>query len=322
MAADFRNDPALQPVLQHLEVERQAIAALKSKAGLYALIGILVVIGFGVLGIALFWFYIPGIAALIYALILYLKVAPIYSAYRMSFKMNVLTAILKSNYQDITFEPGEGLSSEEFLGCQLFSNTPDRYHTEDRITGSLAKTRFYFSEVDASYKTESTDSKGNKTETWHEIFKGIIFTADFNKNFNGITLIRPEDIGSSITGWFAKALPMFNSAGNSQVQLEDPEFNKTFSTHSTDQIEARYILTPSMMSRILTLNQKTKDAISLSFIASRVYIAFPIGGNYFEPPLKKSILEDTSIDQDLYIVQFMYDIVNELDLNTRIWGKN
>lgn len=322
MAADFRNDPALQEVIQRLEIERKAIVALQGKAGLYALTGILVLIGFGLLGIALFWFYIPAIVALIYAFTIYLKVTPAYRAYRHSFKANVLTAILKSNYQDITFEPYEGLSLEEFQSSQLFSHTPDRYDTEDRITGSLAKTNFYFSEADASYKTESTDSKGNKTETWHEIFKGIIFTADFNKNFNGVTLIRPEDIGSSIADWFAKALPIFNSSGNTKVLLEDPEFNKTFSTHSTDQIEARYILTPSMMSRILALNQKTKSTISLSFIASRVYIAFPISGNYFEPPLKKSIPEDTSIDQDLYIVQFMYDIVNELDLNTRIWGKN
>lgn len=322
MAADFRNDPALQEVIQRLELERKSIVALKGKAGLYALIGILVLIGFGVIGIALFWFYIPAIAALVYAFIIYLKVTPAYRAYRHGFKANVLTAILKSNYQDITFEPYEGLSLEEFLGCQLFSNRPDRYDTEDRITGSLAKTNFYFSEVDASYKTESTDSKGNKTETWHEIFKGIIFAADFNKNFNGTTLIRPEEIGSSIVDWFAKALPLFSSARNTKVLLEDPEFNKTFSTHSTDQIEARYILTPAMMSRILALNKKTKGAISLSFIASRVYIAFPIEGNYFEPPLKKSILEDNAIAQDLYIVQFMYDIVNELDLNTRIWGKN
>jgi hypothetical protein len=323
MTADFRSDPALQGILQNLEIERKVLAAAKRKAGLFCILGLFLIFGISIFGILPIWLYVPGIVVLIYTFRLYQKTAPAYQAYRTNFKTNVLTAILKSNYQDITFEPDEGLSEDEFLACQLFTHTPDRYSSEDRITGSLAKTRFYFSEADASYKTESTDSKGNRTETWHEIFKGIIFTADFNKNFNGVTLIRPEDIGSKLVGWFAKALPIFNSSNSELVVLEDIEFNKTFSTHSTDQIEARYILTPSMMSRILELNKKSKSAITLSFIASRLYIAFPLAGDYFEPPpLSKSIMDSSSMDQDLNIVQFMHDIVNELDLNTRIWGKD
>ena len=144
MAADFRNDPSLQGILQNLETERKLLAAAKSKAILFVVLGLFLTIGISIWGILPIWFYIPGIVVLIYTFTLYLKIAPAYLAYRLNFKTNLLTAVLKSNYQDITFEPAEGLSEDEFLACQLFTHTPDRYSSEDRITGSLAKTRFYF----------------------------------------------------------------------------------------------------------------------------------------------------------------------------------
>ncbi|MBB5635627.1 hypothetical protein HDE68_001515 [Pedobacter cryoconitis] len=323
MTADFRNGPALQGILQHLEDERKILTAARRKAISCFVFGVFLTIAVSFFSLLPIWFYIPGIAVLLYTLNLYLKIAPAYLDYRVNFKSRLLKAILKSNYQDITFEPDDGLPEDEFMACQLFTEAPDKYSSKNSVTGSLAKTRFYFSEVNASYKTESTDVKGNRAEKWHEIFKGIIFTADFNKNFNGITLISPENIGSKLVGWFTKALPISNLSGSKLVVLEDPEFNKTFTTHSTDQIEARHILTPAMMNRILFLNKKTKSAVMLSFIASRLYIAFPLESNYFEPPpLSKSILGPSSIDQGLYIVQFMYDIINELDLNTKIRDKN
>ncbi|RZL30066.1 MAG: DUF3137 domain-containing protein, partial [Pedobacter sp.] len=106
------------------------------------------------------------------------------------------------------------------------------------------------------------------------------------------------------------------------INLESTDFDKTFITHSTDQVEARYILTPAMMERILTLNRNAKNTVSLSFIDSRMYIAFPLNRNYFEAPVFKTLLNPDLLHEDIAIINFMYDIVRELDLNTRIWGKN
>lgn len=76
-----------------------------------------------------------------------------------------------------------------------------------------------------------------------------------------------------------------------------------------------------MMERILDLNNKSDETISLSFISSKMYIAFPLSNNYFEAPIHNSLLVPDLLTHDLSIVQFMHDIVHELDLNTRIWGK-
>ena len=56
-------------------------------------------------------------------------------------------------------------------------------------------------------------------------------------------------------------------------------------------------------------------------MASKMYIAFPLDYNYFEAPIHETLLASDLLENDLSIVRFMYDIVHELDLNTRIWGK-
>ena len=208
--------------------------------------------------------------------------------------------------------------NSEFRNSQLFTTDPDRYATEDLISGKAERTSFYFAEVHAEYKTE-TQTKNGRQVQWHDIFKGIIFVADFNKNFNGETVVRPKDIGSSIGAWFSKNVYAFGD--KNVIELENEYFNKNFVTYSTDQIEARYILTPAMMEKISDLNERSAYCVSLSFINSSMYIAFPLDQNYFEPPVFKTLLRPNLLENDLSILSFMYDIVRELDLNTRIWSK-
>ena len=62
--------------------------------------------------------------------------------------------------------------------------------------------------------------------------KGFFFIADFQKDFQGHTTI------------LRNSLFKLSSSG-SRVKLENPDFEKTFDVYSTDQIEARYLLSPS-----------------------------------------------------------------------------
>lgn len=321
MSSDFRDDPLLQNILQDLEVERKSILASRIKT--FAILGFAaLIIAAGIFsGIMPTWGYISaGVIAVLGIVLLFKAQAP-FNAYKESFKLKVVAAALRSIDQSLIIEPELGLTETEFIDSQLFTEEPDRYKSEDQVSGTAGKTNFYFSEVHAEYKTVTTDSKGRRQETWHEILKGIVFTADFNKNFKGVTVIRPKDITSTMGAWIAKAVPVFFSKNSQLVELENIEFRKTFITHSTDQIEARYILTPAMMDKICELNQRSSYTVSLSFIESRVYIAFPLSENYFEPPLFKSLLSPSCLEKDLQIIQFMYGIVQDLDLNTRIWGR-
>lgn len=318
----MESDFILQNILKELEADRKVIASAKIKSFITLGTGILFLIGAALSGILLQWTFFIGGGIVVIGIILNWRTKAATDIYRDSFKMKAVGAALRTIDTSLSIVPEAGITENEFVNTQLFTKSPDRFNSEDQVSGKAGKTSFSFSEVNAEYKTITTDNKGRRQEQWHEILKGIVFTGDFNKHFNGITVVRPNDIGSKIGGWLQKAVPVFFSKQSTKVELENTKFAETFLVHSTDQVEARYILTPAMMDKICELDSKCRYTISLSFINTRLYIAFPLTENYFEPPIYKSLLKPSCMERDLSVIRFMYGIVKELDLNTRIWGKD
>jgi len=317
MDSENINHKALQEVLNALEIDRKKIAeTYKTCYILFGLAALILAIGL-LISFPMLAFF-GALVPLVIGVVMYFQIQDEVKKYKFVYKTTVVSSALKEINETFSITPQSGLPEYEFISSELFTTEPDRYKTQDLISGTADKTSFWFAEVHAEYKTETQTKNGTKT-TWHTIFKGIIFVADFNKNFEVSTVVRPKGVGDAIGAWFSKNVFSF---GNSElVHLENTIFDEIFVTYSRNQIEARYILTPAMMERILELNKKSEDTISLSFIDSKMYIAFPLSHNYFEAPIHSSLLVPDLLTDDLSIVQFMQDIVHELDLNTRIWGK-
>lgn len=311
---------SLQNTLKDLEVQRKLVSGAKMNSYFFIGGGILLIVSGLALGNLSVPFIIISAIPLITGFIMLSKAGDKFSLYRHAFKQKVIGASLKSIDQSLEFNYANGLAERDFISSQLFTQRPDRYSSEDQIYGSAGKTKFFFSEVHAEYKTETQTKNGRQVE-WHTLLKGIVFCADFNKNFNGLTVVRPKGMGSALGAWIADKIPFLSSSNQQLVKLESSEFNEKFLTYSSDQVEARYILTPALMERLYQLDSKSKYTISISFTGSCVYIAFPLDQNYFEPPVFKSLINSQSIKQDLDIIRFMYNIIAELDLNTRIWSK-
>jgi hypothetical protein len=105
------------------------------------------------------------------------------------------------------------------------------------------------------------------------------------------------------------------------VKLEDIEFEKSFAVYGTDQIEARYILSTALMQRIMGFKKKTGKDISMSFIDSNVFIGIPVAKDLFEAPLFSSLVNYSMIEEYYQYLALCISIVEDLDLNTRIWTK-
>ena len=224
--------------------------------------------------------------------------------WRLKYKHQVIDTIVNSFFgADGAYQPNKGHPESDFLATQLFDRNPDRFHSEDLITGKVDKTLIAFSEVHAEYKT--TNSKGQTT--WHTLFKGMIFSADFNKHFSGRTIVKQNSF------W------RFLKFGN--TELENPDFNAEFSVLADDPIEARYILTPALMEKILQINRNWGGSLGLSFIHSQLHIAIPLRSNFFEASVWTKIDRSQQWQQDWQIIAEMVSIVDDLDLNTRIWSK-
>ena len=85
---------------------------------------------------------------------------------------------------------------------------------------------------------------------------------------------------------------LFNTKKN--IKLEDINFEKKFKVYSTDQIEARYLVTPSFMERLYNLKTAFgAKNIKCSFYSDKLILAIPTQKDLFEfgelyQPLTKS----------------------------------
>jgi Protein of unknown function (DUF3137) len=71
---------------------------------------------------------------------------------------------------------------------------------------------------------------------------------------------------------------------------------------------------------MVKLDEMMGTGISFSFVKTNIYVAVPIRHALFEP----SVFSKNSFDelQDYYnTVQIVFDIIDELKLNERLWNK-
>ena len=145
------------------------------------------------------------------------------------------------------------------------------------------------------------------------IFKGIFFQANFPKKIKGKTVVLPAILNYKIS--------TLNKERGQVIKLEDPEFSNLFLVYGSDQIEARYILSTSLMANLVKFRKKAKRNIYVSFVESKIYIAVECAEDLFEPRLFKTMFSFAPIREYFEILQLMIGVVEELNLNRRIWSK-
>jgi len=229
------------------------------------------------------------------------------------------------------YAPNGSISREEFEASGLFPGEAiDRYAGEDLVTGRHGSTAFRFCELHVKRVTR----RRNRTET-HPVFDGLFFVADFNKAFRSRTLVLP-DTAERALGSVGRAFQSLASrgAGMELVELECPEFERAFVVRTTDPVEARYLLSTSLMQHIRTFHENTGSKLRIAFLRGRIYVALPLANDLFSTggaagaPAALAGLAGASAPLTLEDVRrwsgellFAVGIVDELDLNTRIWSK-
>jgi hypothetical protein len=242
--------------------------------------------------------------------------------YVKDYKVEVIGRVVKFMDEGLTYEPRGGVPSSVYFESQLFLTNVDRYHSEDHVKGTVGKTSIEFSEVSTEYKTTSEDMDGHTQTEWHTIFHGILFRADFNKDFKARTLVLPDTAQKAFGALLGSFFQKHTSGRPELVKMEDLEFERLFVVYGTDQVEARYILSPSLMQRIVDFRNKTGKSIYFSFTGNNVIVAVPYGKNLFEPNMSKSTLDFEQVKPYFEDLSLIVGIVDELNLNTRIWSKH
>lgn len=221
------------------------------------------------------------------------------------FKVEIINAIVATVDESLTYYPQKHISFEDFMASGLFH--AERFYAEDYVEGMLGNTAARFSEVRATYTLTIGEHKEIVTS-----FSGLFFVFDFNKAFEGRTVVVPPKSRNRNYGQL--------------VRLESPEFEKAFAVYSDDQITARYILSPSLMQRILSFSLQGWP-IYLSFVNGLLYVGIPgsssnkVKLSLFEPKVSSTLLDIKLYRQYFIYLSFIKDIVEEFNLNRRIWSK-
>lgn len=239
--------------------------------------------------------------------------------YKKQFKADIIQRIIKFIDANLNYVKDGFIPQAMFIASDIFKRRPDRYRGDDLVNGTIEKTPIEFSEIHAQYKTETRDSKGHRRTQWHTIFKGIFFVAGFNKKFKGSTIVLP-DTAEKLFGHIGSMFQSWNMTRDQLIKMDDPEFERLFVVYGSDQIESRYVLSTSLMKRIVDFKKKTGNQIFLSFIQSKVVLAISYRKNLFEPRVFRTLLSFEPIQEYFEDLQLAIGIVGDLNLNTRIWG--
>ena len=307
--AEFQQlyDTELRPVLEGFEGRRKKICRtlVTVAASLLAVLGILVA-AVPLMRAQPQPIIIGGVVALG---IMFLTYWLLTKDFVPQFKREVIARVVEFCDPSLSYSPKRHVTEHQFRQSRIFEHGIDRFRGEDHVSGRIGQTDMEFSEIHAEYKTTTTDSKGHRRTQWHTIFKGLFFIGDFNKHFRTSTIVLP-DVAERFLGFLGTKLQELNFTRSGKlVKLEDPEFEKEFAVYGDDQVEARYVLSTSLMRRILDFKKKTGNQICLSFVASNVYLGISTGRNLFEPRIFRTLLEFDLVRQYLEDLELAVGIV-------------
>ncbi len=225
----------------------------------------------------------------------------------------------------------------------------NRRQTDDEFVGSFKDVSFKICETAMQYESGS-----GKNRTCISVFKGVVISFKSNKTIKNRTIIATKGdltkknsylllyisliwIGFDL---FLKSMNIVavlvivaiaaliiyfvskNQEGEplNEVTLEDPRFCKKFNAYSSDQVEARYLLTTAFIERFQNLNTAfgAKKA-KCSFFDDEIMFAISTNKNLFEiGSLFKSLNDPTSINAFYDELSSIYDMVTYFKLDEKI----
>ncbi len=154
---------------------------------------------------------------------------------------------LELEYQ-LEVEPGAG-----FEVSRRYELLPsyDRSRFEDLWHGDIAGHAFSLHEAHLKERRGS-----GKNRRYVTVFRGAILTIGFTRRFHGTTLIEREGRHRKLLGLGGrKDSVRFDGHQLDYVDLVHPDFEDAFDVFSDDQVEARYIVHPEYVERLIAVQK-------------------------------------------------------------------
>ncbi|MGH7504128.1 MAG: DUF3137 domain-containing protein, partial [Longimicrobiales bacterium] len=186
--------------------------------------------------------FLPMVAVVLFVGIGYTRA---HAGYRDRYKDQVIRRIVEHFDAGLTYSPDGSITRAEFETADFFREDIERFRGEDLVEGCVGETRIRFSELHVEDERKRGSGKNRRTERV-TIFRGLFVIVDFPKEFRGRTTVLP-DTAQRFLGGIGQTLQSMNFMRGELIKLEDPEFERHFVVYADDQVEARYLLSTSLM---------------------------------------------------------------------------
>ena len=175
----------------------------------------------------------------------------------------------------------------------------DRVNFEDRMRGEAHGASFTI--LEAHMERRDTDSDGDTK--WVTVFRGALMMMDFHREFLGRTVVLRDK----------KIFNTKKKKGMKRVGLVDPVFEKIFEAYGTDQVEARYLLTPTFMQRLVDLEASVDGKkIRFGFIDGLLLIAVETKNRFEAGSMFKSLTDTARTQKILDEIDAVFGVVDGL----------
>ena len=227
------------------------------------------------------------------------------------YKRNIVIPLLKYLYEEnLEYKARQRMAINLLRKSLLFTKRVDYNSGDDYIKCKIGNTIIQFSEIKA-YTTFMHNEK--------KIFSGVFISVDFNKYFKSKTIIYDKYDYVNFRKSTLNFLGKTENAGF--IELEDKNFNNNFIVIGEDQVESRYILSPDFMQRLLNYKKAIGKNVSFSFIDNHLYIIIPNKINILELKLHISVYNKDYLLYNYTYLNSITNLVEFLNLNTKIWTK-
>ena len=171
---------------------------------------------------------------------------------------------------------------------------------EDLITGERAGAKFAL--VEAKLAT------GGKNST--TVFEGILVHIEYPERFLGRTLM-------ARSGWWKRGR---KAAGLKKVDLISKELQRAFTVYSTDQVEARELLSPDRMERLIALERHFSGGkLRGVFEDGHMSLALEAGDQFEAGSIFKPLVDASRFTSALTELGLVCDLID--GFLTRDWVK-
>lgn len=185
-------------------------------------------------------------------------------------------AIAQALGLEFSAEMSPGLA---FQWAEAFKLLPgyDNSHFEDMWSGEIAGRPFVLHE--ARLTEERGTGKSRRTVT---VFEGSLMQVGFARQFLGTTLVERQGRRKRFGLFGEKEELDLGGVRLSRCDMADPRFEDAFTVWSNDQVEARYLVHPEYMERLVAIEQAfSGDNIRALFREGELLIVME-SGNMFE----------------------------------------